>query len=326
MTENIMAVKNLSKNFYVRKSFLKPKIAIHAVNNVSFELYKGECLAVVGESGCGKSTIARMIMGLMPPTSGHIDLHGQDITKLPPSGKKKVRRHIQIVFQDPIGSLNPRMKIGSSLMEPLTTHHYPREKQKERVRELLELVGLNPLEADKYPHELSGGQLQRVGIARALALNPEVVILDEPTSSLDVSVQAKILKLLKQLQNELGLTYIFISHDLNVVQSFADRVIVIYLGHVVEIGSVKDIFNQPFHPYTRLLLKSIPSIDPDTRQDISHYPKVLTSKLNEHTGCGFEMRCPYSFPVCRNEKPLLVEIAANHLVSCHKAKEEMFRD
>jgi len=323
MKESVMTIKNLNKGFYVKKSLFKSKVAIHAVNNVSFDVLKGECLAVVGESGCGKSTIARLIMGLMPPSAGQIEFRGQDITKFSPANKKKVRRHIQIVFQDPIGSLNPRMKIGNSIMEPLTTHQYPREKQAERVKELLGLVGLNSLDADKYPHELSGGQLQRVGIARAMALNPELIILDEPTSSLDVSVQAKILKLLKQLQKELGLTYIFISHDLNVVQSFAQRVIVIYLGNVIETGPVEEVFRHPVHPYTRLLMKSIPSIDPDLKMDISHYPKVLISKLKNNMGCSFVERCPYRLPVCKNKKPSLASISSNHLISCHKAKEEI---
>jgi oligopeptide/dipeptide ABC transporter ATP-binding protein len=324
MTE-LLAVEGLEKHFPVNRGliFQKEVGSVKAVDGVSFTLNAGETLGVVGESGCGKSTMARCIARLLEPTGGKVTFNGQDITHLSRSDMRTVRRDMMMVFQDPYASLNPRMRVGQIVGEPLEVHGVGDSSgRKRRVQELLEIVGLNPEHFNRFPHEFSGGQRQRIGIARALAINPKLIICDEPVSALDVSVQAQILNLLKDLQQDFGLTYIFIAHDLNVVRHISDRVMVMYLGQAVEIGSRDDLYSEPKHPYTGALLSAVPIADPGLGR--SRKQVVLEgdvpSPLNPPAACRFHPRCPrFREGTCDVDAPELKSIGAGegHVASCH---------
>ena len=307
---------DLKKHFRTRSGLVR------AVDGVSFALGKGETLALVGESGCGKSTTARLVLRLIEPTAGRVQFEGRDITAIPGGELRRLRRRMQIVFQDPFASLNPRMTVGDTLDEPLLIHGYGNlAKRRERVSELLGLVGLPPEHASRFPHEFSGGQRQRVGIARALALEPALVVCDEPVSALDVSVQAQVVNLLSDLQKRLGLSYLFIAHDLAVVKHVATRVAVMYLGRIVETASRDDLFARPLHPYTRALLSAIPRPDPAQKLARQVPGGDVPSPLDPPPGCHFHTRCPFATDRCRTEVPALRTIAATHLSACHYAEE-----
>jgi len=271
----------------------------------------------VGESGCGKSTTGRCILRLVEPTSGEVIFDGSDLLSLGPDSMRRLRRDMQIIFQDPYSSLNPRMRIGQIIEEPLIIHRVAgRTERKQRVSELLRLVGLDPAHADRYPHEFSGGQRQRIGIARALALNPRFVVCDEPVSALDVSVQAQVVNLLQDLQEQLGLTYLFVSHGLSIVEHISNRVGIMYLGKLVEIASSEEIFHNPLHPYTRALLSAIPIPDPGHHRERLMLSGDLPTAINPPSGCRFRTRCPIAEPRCGNIEPDLVEVSTDHFVSC----------
>ena len=307
----ILRVENLAKHFAA------PGGLVRAVDGVSFSLARGETLALVGESGCGKSTTARLVLRLIEPSAGQVVFDGQDITALPSNRLKPFRRRAQIVFQDPYASLNPRLRVGDTILEPMQVHGLgtPAE-QRARVQELLSLVGLAPFHAQRYSHEFSGGQRQRIGIARALAVRPDLVVCDEPVSALDVSIQAQVVNLLKDLQAKFGLSYLFIAHDLGVVKHMADRVAVMYLGQIVEIEEKRRIFANPRHPYTRALLAAIPHPDPALRGRVKPLGGDLPSPLDPPAGCRFHTRCAHASDRCRREQPALVEG-----VACHHAAE-----
>ncbi len=313
---DLLTTTGLTKHFRTRAGLVR------AVDGVSFTLAKGETLALVGESGCGKSTTARLVLRLIEPTAGSVAFEGQDITALPSGALRKLRRRMQIVFQDPFASLNPRMTVGDTLDEPLLIHAYGNgARRRERVAELLTLVGLSPEHVRRYPHEFSGGQRQRIGIARALALEPALVVCDEPVSALDVSVQAQVVNLLADLQARLGLSYLFIAHDLAVVKHVATRVAVMYLGRIVETAGRDDLFAAPLHPYTRALLAAIPRPDPGQRLARQVPGGDVPSPLNPPPGCHFHTRCPFAIERCRAEVPALRPVAEGHLSACHRAEE-----
>jgi oligopeptide/dipeptide ABC transporter ATP-binding protein len=313
---DLLTVSGLAKHFRTRSGLVR------AVDGVSFSLGKGETLALVGESGCGKSTTARLVLRLIEPTAGQVTFEGQEITALSSAAMRKLRRRMQIVFQDPFASLNPRMTIGATLDEPLLIHGYgDGTKRRERVQELLSLVGLPPEHAGRYPHEFSGGQRQRIGIARALALEPALVVCDEPVSALDVSVQAQVVNLLGDLQQRLGLSYLFIAHDLAVVKHVATRIAVMYLGRIVETATRDDLFARPLHPYTRALLSAIPRPDPAQKLARQVPGGDVPSPLNPPPGCHFHTRCPFAIERCRTEAPALRAIEGGHQSACHRAEE-----
>lgn len=308
--------KHLSKTFPVKGQ--GKGAALHAVSGVDLAVYEGETLALVGESGCGKSTLGRLLLGLLPPTQGQVFFDGQDLAALPPARLRALRRQMQLVFQDTAAALNPRWTVGQSLAEPLRIHNLcPRGEYAARGAALLTQVGLAPDLLDRYPHQLSGGQRQRVGLARALALSPRLVVCDEPVSALDVSIQAQIINLLAQLQRELELTVLFISHDLRVVRHITHRVMVMYLGSNVEVGPTEAIFQHPAHPYTQVLTKAAPKLDPLNRQRDYAIEGEPPSPIHTPTGCKFHPRCPYCTDKCRSEVPELKEIAPGHLCACH---------
>lgn len=319
MGEAIVNVKNLKKYFSVDKGmFGKGNGFVHAVDDVSFDIYERETLALVGESGCGKSTLGRTIIRLLEATSGDVCFEGKSIFSLKKDEMRKLRRQMQIIFQDPFASLNPRMKVSDIIGEPLTTHDIARGKEKdERVEELMELTGLRKAYAGRYPHMFSGGQRQRIGIARALALDPKLVICDEPVSALDVSIQSQIINLLQDLQAQKSLTYLFISHDLNVVRYMSDRVCVMFLGKVMELGKTSEIYSNPLHPYTKFLVAAAPVPDPHLRdKEKLVLQGDIPSPINPPSGCRFHTRCPYVQEKCIKEEPELKKID-DRIVSCH---------
>jgi oligopeptide transport system ATP-binding protein len=325
--ETLIEVKDLKMYFPVTKGIvLRRKIGdVKAVDGLTFSIRKGETLGLVGESGCGKSTTGRALIQLYKPTTGEVIFHGTDLTKLPPEQMRQMRRKVQMIFQDPYASLNPRMTVGDIIAEPIIVHNLRKGKEavRERVQELLKLVGLNPYFINRYPHEFSGGQRQRIGIARALAVEPEFVVCDEPVSALDVSIQAQILNLLEDLQNQLGLTYLFIAHGLAAVKHISDRVAVMYLGKIVEIAAGAQLYHTPTHPYTQALLSAVPIPDPDLERTRARI--ILTgdvpSPLNPPSGCRFHTRCPIATEQCKQEEPELKDIGGGHMVSCHRSSE-----
>jgi oligopeptide transport system ATP-binding protein len=324
VSEALLQVENLVKHYPVGGGmFAKPVGNVKAVDGVSFTLRRGETLGLVGESGCGKTTTGRCILQLERPTSGRIVFDGVDLTTLDDAALRAVRRRIQVIFQDPYSSLNPRMTVGQILSEPLKVHHIvPDKGERElRVRELLTQVGLLPQHARRYPHQLSGGQRQRVGIARALAMEPALIICDEPVSALDVSIQAQIINLLEELQERLGLTYLFIAHDLSVVRHISDRIVVMYLGKIAEVAPRGPLYDEPLHPYTKALLSAVPI--PDPKLEASRQRTVLRgevpSPLKPPSGCVFHPRCPVAVDRCSAEIPVLREIRTGHLAACHLA-------
>jgi len=322
--EVLVQVRNLTKHFTVEGSrFGRKKAIVKAVDGVSFDLFMGETLGLVGESGCGKSTTGRLLMRLIRPTAGQIYFEGQNIVHLPRREMRRLRRHIQIIFQDPFSSLNPRMTVGDIIAEPLRVHRMggPQEIRK-RVDELLNMVGLASYHARRYPHEFSGGQRQRIGIARALALHPKLVICDEPVSALDVSIQSQIINLLRELQRELGLTYLFIAHGLNVVKYVSDRVGVMYLGKLVELAAGEELYARPLHPYTQALLSAIPEPEPGRKKQRIMLAGEIPSPVNPPAGCRFHPRCPQQQDICREVEPVFREIAAGHWVACHLVGEK----
>jgi oligopeptide/dipeptide ABC transporter ATP-binding protein len=318
--QEILRVEEVYKWFPIKGGMLGRTVGqVKAVDGVSLVVRKGETLAVVGESGCGKTTLGRTALRLIDPTKGRIFFEGKEITRLRRGKLKEVRRKMQVVFQDPYASLDPRQTIGSALTEPMNIHHVgtSTRERRERARSLIARVGLNPDHLARFPHEFSGGQRQRVAVARALALEPEFVVLDEPTSSLDVSVQSQILALLKSLQTEFGLTYLFITHNLAVVRQFCHRVAVMYLGRVVEMAPTEELFINPRHPYTVALLSSVPIPDPAKRKELAVLEGDVPSPVNIPRGCRFRARCPYATDKCERVDPPLVEVASGHWVECH---------
>ncbi len=316
----LVEVRDLAKHFPVRGGVFGGVTGwVKAVDGVSFEIRRGETLGLVGESGCGKTTVGRCLLRLIEPTSGAVAFDGQDITALPARALRPIRRRMQIIFQDPYSSLNPRKSVATILGEPMAVHGIARGAElKRRVDELLERVGLAPENRNRYPHEFSGGQRQRIGIARALALEPQFIVCDEAVSALDVSIQAQIINLLAELKRDLGLTYLFISHDLNVVRYVADRVVVMYLGQVMESAPTAELFAQPKHPYTRALLAANPVPDPDSPPDDAALEGDVPSPLDPPPGCPFQTRCPEAHDVCRREAPPEVTLGTGpHRVRCH---------
>jgi oligopeptide/dipeptide ABC transporter ATP-binding protein len=317
--EPVLEIKGLKKHFPVKGRFLgRASDPVLAVDGVSFSIASGETLGLVGESGCGKSTVGRAILRLIEPTSGSIRVAGQDITHLSNREMRPFRRELQIIFQDPFSSLNPRMTVGDIVGEPLATHHLAKGREREvRVAQLFDRVGLTRAQMRNYPHQFSGGQRQRIGIARALALNPKLIVCDEPVSALDVSIQAQVINLLMDLQRELGLSYLFISHNLAVVEHISHRIAVMYLGRIVETADKATIFTRPGHPYTEALLAAIPVPDPKIRNVTPALQGDVPSPVHPPSGCHFHTRCPYAVARCKVETPLLREIAPGQQVACH---------
>lgn len=315
MADNILEVRNLSKHFKTKHG------ALHALDGVNFTLERGKTLGIVGESGCGKSTCARTVIRIYDPTSGHIALDGQEITNLKQSEMMPFRRTMQMIFQDPYSALNGRMTVRDIIAEPLNAHHVvnSRSEADDMVNEMIAKVGLNRDHGNRYAHEFSGGQRQRVGIARALILKPELVICDEPISALDVSIQAQIINMLKDFQNELGLTYLFIAHDLSMIRYVSDDVGVMYMGQLVELCEADEIYRHPLHPYTIGLLGSIPIPDPKMarQKTVSSLEGDLPSSIDPPAGCRFHTRCAHVMEVCRTREPVLRQVAPGHHVSCH---------
>ena len=324
MRDVIVSVEHLKTYFNAGKTWGKKQV-VKAVDDVSFQIHKGETYGLVGESGCGKSTLGRTIVKINEPTDGKILVNGEDITHLSGQKLKKFRKNIQLIFQDPYASLNPRMTVGEIIREPMVIHHIyqTRKEQDDRVAELLKIVGLKPDHVRRYPHEFSGGQRQRISIARTLALNPEFIVCDEPISALDVSIQAQVVNLLKRLQQQMGLSYLFITHDLSMVRQISNRIAVMYLGSLVEIADSEDIYIKNRHPYTKALLSAIPIADPTIERERKRIllQGDVPSPVNLPQGCNFCNRCPYATQLCKERKPQLREIEPGHFTACHRAEE-----
>ncbi len=320
MSEPLLRVKNLVKHFPVKGGLLGRTVdKVHAVDSVSFDLAKGETLGVVGESGCGKSTTGRCILRLIEPTSGEVWFDGKNVTEMDREGLRATSRDMQIIFQDPYASLNPRMTVGAIIGEPLTIHKLTKSsaEYQDRIVELLETVGLNADHLRRYPHEFSGGQRQRIGIARALAVKPKLIVCDEPVSALDVSIQAQVINLLEDLQEKFDLTYLFIAHDLSVVEHISDRVAVMYLGRVVEIAPARELYTTPKHPYTEALLSAVPIPEPGLKRTRIRLVGDVPNPINPPAGCHFHPRCPKAFDRCKVESPALKQAADGHWAACH---------
>ncbi len=320
----LVQVRNLKKYFPISEGLIFQRHVndVKAVDDVSFDVYNGETLGLVGETGCGKTTVGRTLLRLYDPTDGQIIFDNVDLATLQEGALRRIRRRMQMIFQDPYASLNPRMTVGSIIAAPLEVHDRARGKKKQdRVQELLKMVGLNPDFVNRYPHEFSGGQRQRIGIARALALNPDLIICDEPISSLDVSIQAQVVNLLEELQNKLGLTYIFIAHDLSMVRHISDRMAVMYLGKIVELADRNEIYLRPLHPYTQALMSAVPVPDPDVgkKRKRTILKGDIPSPVNPPVGCNFNTRCPIAEEHCFSEDPEYREIVPEHWVACHFA-------
>lgn len=322
--EIILKAENIKKYFPIKKGLLLKTVGhVKAVDDVTFEVRKGETIGLVGESGCGKSTFGRTLIRLYEPTSGKIEFEGKNFLKIDGRNLRNLRKDIQMIFQDPYASLDPRMTVGQIIQQPFDIHGVGKSSDREaRVKELLELVGLKASHINRYPHEFSGGQRQRICIARAIALNPKLIICDEPVSALDVSIQAQILNLLKDLQEKLGLTYIFISHDLSVIEYFCDRVAVMYLGKIVEIGTRDEMFSQPKHPYTQALLSAIPRVGEGKKAMKKSLSGEVPSPINPPSGCTFHPRCPHAMEICSKEIPSLVN-EKTQSVACHLYDENL---
>ncbi len=327
MGEVLMEIEDLQMHFPITEGiiFQRKVGAVKAVDGISFNIRRGETLGLVGESGCGKSTTGRAILQLYRPTAGHVRYKGQELTQLKGESLRQMRRRLQIIFQDPYASLNPRMTVGNIIGEPLEVHNLAKGKAKQdRVRDLLRVVGLNPNYINRYPHEFSGGQRQRIGIARALAVEPDFIVADEPISALDVSIQAQVVNLLEDLQEQFGLTYLFIAHDLSVVRHISDRIAVMYLGKVVELANRDDLYEKPMHPYTKALLSAIPIPDPvleEKRKRIILEGDV-PSPVNPPSGCHFRTRCPLAQEICKTE-PAFIEYRPDHFAACHFAEKAL---
>jgi oligopeptide transport system ATP-binding protein len=323
MAQPLLEVKDLKKYFPIKGGIFSKTIGyVQAVDGISFALYPGETVGLVGESGCGKSTAARAILRLIEPTGGEVSFEGQDILKLGKKPMRALRRQMQIIFQDPYASLNPRMTVASIVGEPLEIHKIAKGRQKEeRVASILEKVGLRPEHMRRYPHEFSGGQRQRIGIARALALNPKLIIGDEPVSALDVSIQAQVINLLEDLQKEFNLTYLIIAHDLSVVEHISNRVAVMYLGKIVELATDRELYRNPSHPYTEALLSAVPRPDPTIKKQRIILAGDVPSPINPPSGCRFHTRCLYAKADCTTVEPQLQDIGGGHYVACHYWKE-----
>ncbi|PTY78790.1 dipeptide/oligopeptide/nickel ABC transporter ATP-binding protein [Heyndrickxia sporothermodurans] len=319
MNEPLLKIENLKKNFPIRGGVFGKKVGeVKAVDDISFVIQKGETLGLVGESGCGKSTTGRMLLRLLEPSEGKIIFEGNDITTLSKQELRKIRGQMQMIFQDPYASLNPRHTIERILEEPLIVHGVKEKSaRKKKVRELLEIVGLNSYHANRYPHQFSGGQRQRIGIARALSLNPKLIVADEPVSALDVSIQAQVLNLLKDLQKKYDLTYLFIAHDLGVVRHISDRVGVMYLGRLVELAESEELYGNPKHPYTQALLSAVPIADVDHKKERIVLQGDVPSPANPPKGCSFHTRCPLAMDKCSVERPIFKEVDKGHFAACH---------
>ena len=324
--KELLKVEGLKQYFPIKGGFLGRTVNhVKAVDDISFTIYEGETVSIVGESGCGKSTTGRAILRLEEPTEGSVSFQGTDITKLSKGKMRKYRKDMQIIFQDPYASINPRQTVASVLNEAMHIQNVlPKGERRARIEELLETVGLRAYQADRYPHEFSGGQRQRIGIARALSVNPKLIICDEAVSALDVSIQAQVLNLLEELQDEFGLTYLFISHDLGVVRHISDRIIVMYLGKIVEIADKTSLFENPQHPYTKALLSAIPVPDPDAKKERIVLKGDVPSPIDPPTGCRFHTRCPFATDKCKAEEPKLRKtglMMEGHEAACHYMEE-----
>ena len=323
MNEPMLQVSDLKTHFPVGRGPLRDGARVRAVDGVSFEIRRGETLGLVGESGCGKSTLGRSVLRLVEPTSGSIRFEGVELMDLSPRALRLLRRRMQLIFQDPYASLDPRMTVREIVGEGLAIHGMgSRAERRRRVVELLDKMGLPADAAERYPHEFSGGQRQRIGIARALALQPDLIVADEPISALDVSIQSQIVNLMVDLQRELGLTYLFIAHDLKMVEYVSDRVAVMYLGRIVELASAADLYRRPTHPYTRALLSAVPVIDPERRRERIILPGDVPSPVDPPPGCPFHPRCPWAFDRCRRETPPLYDVGGGHVAACFLAEGE----
>ena len=324
MKEKILEVRDIKKYFPIKGGFLQKTIAnVKAVDGVSFDVLRGETIGLVGESGCGKSTLGRTIVRLYEPTEGEIIFNGQDISGFKGQELKHLRKQMQLIFQDPYSSLNPRMNVSTIVGEAMLAHGIVKKGPEftQRLTEVIEMCGLSSYHINRYPHQFSGGQRQRIGIARALALNPEFVVCDEPVSALDVSIQSQVLNLMMDLQEKMGLSYLFISHDLSVVKYISDRIGVMYLGSLVELADKNDLYDSPMHPYTRALLSAIPVADPTKIKKMEAIIGEIPSNVNTPAGCKFHTRCPYAKDICKEMIPPTKEVSPRHLVACHFAGE-----